>query len=466
MKKSKSPDGNFSVNFSRSEDDLQKDKTVSITLQQVEDTSCDKIEFLFYNKHYLVTNLQATAGSYISLGYRETVVADVVSFTGSKTASVSTPGVISVLSMEVVGRIIKVKSTEVQSDQGTGHILFDMESEELRWTGNDDIYAIVKITYISKGERYKYIWPTDYKIKEVLIIAVASDKTKTSLQLSRTDCGEDDEDDADKQKYGDRTNENTLLTLNLKLDSPWSIIKSFALGQTNTVYAIAYIYPVYVTGILEFRASFGLDGTLPVCQFTELSGFPATRKISESLNFSASGIVNLSNFLTPTAALQLGAESVFFDTKGNRILSPTFAGPGSSITVEEVIDVEEPVKNLLTGIIKPTKIRKTVRFSKTLGPTEVACVTTLGLLLEVTGVVRATYDVPQKVGCIKLDVKLTEEAIKNWQCTVHASYLYTDTDYGSMRSVAFMGSLTINNPIGGNPALDAREKQLQDTILL
>lgn len=448
----------FDVTFTKSDDTKSDGSAVTtIALKQVEDTQCDDIEFILYNKKSLQVNMDCTIGSYNPLGKYYEDVDEPVIISGGKSVGVSTPGVVHVYSMKVVGSVLTLQDSALVPTSA-GHLLFDMETEEVKWTGKNDIFCVVRIKYKSLGSKFKFNWPFDDSIVEALIAAVASDGNKSSLTLSRADC-KDNEDNS--KKYGDFSSENTNLVLDLKMNISWTVMHDLEMGPSS-VYSLLFLYPVYATGKPELRVVFGREGKLVECMFTEQGGFPAMREISESINFSNSAIANLGNFVGSFSEFTVAAESAFFDSKNNRILIPTFRGPGESVDVDEWVDTEATYTDPATGSTKKYNVRQKVRFSKTLSPTEVAHVNAMGVLTPATGVARANYKVPQRVGVLKSSVTLNEEAFKNWLCTVYGSYVYTDINTG--KPVVFTGQATIGTPLGASPALDAREKDIQDMV--
>lgn len=448
----------FDVTFTKPDDTKSDGSSVTtIALKQVEDTQCDNIEFILYNKKLLHINMDCTVGSYNPLGKHYEDLDEPVIISGSKSAGVSTPGVIHVYSMQAVGSVLVLQDGALVPTSA-GHLLFDMETEEVKWTGKDDIFCVVRIKYKSLGSRFKFNWPFDDSIVDSLIAAVASDGNKASLTVSRADC-KDNEDNS--KKYDDSSSENTHLVLDLKMNVSWTVMHDLEMGPSS-VYSLLYMYPVYATGKPELRVVFGKQGSLVECVFTDQGGFPAMRDLSESINFSNSAIANLGNFVGSFSEFTISAESSFFDSKNNKILIPTFRGPGESVDVDEWVDTEAVLTDPVTGGTKKYNVRQKVRFSKTLSPTEVAHVNAMGVLTPATGVARANYKVPQRVGVLKSSITLNEDAFKNWLCTVYGSYVYTDISTG--RPVVFTGQTTLNTPIGANPALDAREKQIQDMV--
>jgi hypothetical protein len=222
---------------------------------------------------------------------------------------------------------------------------------------------------------------------------------------------------------------------------------------------------VLTTATLEFKASFGKTGTLIPCTFTEDPGAPVYKEIFESVNFSSSAIVNVRYFVTAFADMTVAAESSFFDLKGNKIMSPSFKKPGDYVTVEEFRETTKTVKDPLSGQDRQIKVNQAVRFTKILGPTEVAIVDGLGLLLPSTGVARVNYKVPMKSGLLEMNANLTESDVKDWRCEVHGSFLYRDFAV-SEKNIVFMGNVSIPCPMSASPALDARELKLQERISL
>ena len=136
-------------------------------------------------------------------------------------------------------------------------------------------------------------------------------------------------------------------------------------------------------------------------------------------------------------------------------------------TIAEILgldkfDYEVVETDPITGRSKNVSIRQKVRFSKTLGPTEVAHVNAMGVLMPVTGVARANYRVPQKVGILKVPVTVSNDEFKTWYCEAFGTYVYLDIVSG--KPVVFTGNTNIGNPVGSNPALDAREKAIQTRV--
>ena len=448
----------FDVSFTTPDDTKSDGSTITtIALRQVEDTSCDDIEFVLYNKKSLVVDLNCTVGRYATLGRYYEDKDEPIVLSGSKAVGVSTPGVVQVYSMEVVGSIFKLQNNHLVL-AGSGRLLFDMETEEVKWTGDDDVYCVVHIKYKSKGTRYKFIWPGSASIVDALVVAVASDGNKASLSLSRQDCQDEDNNNG---QYTNTTSENTNLVLDLKISPSWTVAKPVSVGPV-VLYALIYMYPVYATGVPELRAAFGKTGALAECQFIEEVGFPEYRDISESINFTNSSIANLGNFVGSFSNFSVAAQSAFYDSTNNKVLIPTLRGPGSSVDVEEWFDYETTQTDPVTGRSKTISLRQKVRFSKTLGPTEVAHVNAMGVLTPVTGVARANYQVPQKVGILKVSVNVTDDEFKTWYCEVFGSYIYLDTLSG--KPVVFTGKANISNPVGSNPALDGREKAIQTRV--
>lgn len=430
-----------------------------ITLSQVDGTSCDNIEFLLYNKKGLFVNLATTTGSFMRVADKFFDMEEAVSITGGKTTGVSVPGVILVTSIEPVGNVLVLKDEKMSVT--SGHFVFDMEAEEVKYTGPDDVYAVVRIKYRSQGTQYRFNWGGG-TAKDAQIVAIAGDGTKASLQVSRAEC-EDEEDDEEK-KYGDAASENTQLQFPLEMEVTWAMLRYLELGP-QPFYAMTYLYPVLTTATLEFKASFGKTGTLIPCTFTEDPGAPAYKEIFESVNFSSSPIVNVRYFIDAFANMTITAESSFFDLKGNRIMSPNFKGPGDYVTIEEERETTKTMKDPLSGQDRQIKVKQTVRFTKILGPTEVAIVTALGVVLPATGVARVNYKVPMKSGLFKLNANLTDEIVKEWRCEVYGSYLYRDFEV-SEKNIVFMGTVSIPCPMSASPALDARELKLQERISL
>ena len=448
----------FDVSFTTPDDTKSDGSTITtIALRQVEDTSCDDIEFVLYNKKSLVVDLDCTVGRYATLGRYYEDIDEPVVLSGSKAAGVSTPGVVQVYSMTVVGSIFKLHNKHLVP-AGSGRLLFDMETEEVKWTGEGEVYCVVHISYKSKGTRYKFVWPSSDSIVDALVIAVASDGNAASLSLSREGCNDEDNNNG---QYTNTTSENTHLVLDLKMVTSWTVAKPVSVGPI-VLYSLVYIYPVYTTGVPELRVAFGKTGTLAECQFIEESGFPEFRDISEAVNFSNSAIANVGNFVGSFSNFSIAAQSAFYDSKNNRVLIPTLRGPGSSVDVEEWFDYEVVETDPITGRSKNVSIRQKVRFSKTLGPTEVAHVNAMGVLMPVTGVARANYRVPQKVGILKVPVTVSNDEFKTWYCEAFGTYVYLDIVSG--KPVVFTGNTNIGNPVGSNPALDAREKAIQTRV--
>lgn len=451
----------FGVTFTKPDPETKDDgsKVNSLSLQQVDNTSCDDIEFILYNKKSLVVDMESTAGSYSSIGTRFQDIDEAVTISGSKTGNVSTPGVVSVSSMRVVGQVLVIRDRNMVPG-ASGNLLFDMESEEIKWTGEDDIYAVVRIQYRSRGSHYKFNWPSDEGIEDAVIVAVSNHGDSASLTLSRADC----KDEEENSTYGDSTSKDVNLNFDLKMDVSWSQLKDLVVNQTCTLGCLLTMYPVHSTGVPDLRAVFGREGTAVECQFDEEAGFPPYRQISEAVNFSSNAIANLGNFVGSFSEFTIAAESAFYDTKNHRVLIPGFVGPGGSVTVEEWVDSQRTYTDPLTQQKKQISVRQQIRYSKRLGPTEVASVTATGLLYPVTGVARANYKVPQKVGVLKVDIKPTESDYKNWMCTVHGSYIYTDLSVSFDKPLAFMGTASIESPVGSSPAKDAREQAIKDKL--
>jgi len=426
----------------------------SIALTQVEGTLCEDIEFILYNKKSLNVTLETTAGTYHRLASVFTDKDEVVFMNDSQAVGVGTPGVISVKSIEVIGDVLHLGTSD--SSKKEGHFVFDMEMEEIKYTGSA-VFAVLRIQYRSKGMKYKFNWPADKTIKDAIIVGLASDKSKASIQVSREDCT----DQGEQNKYGEESSKDNQLQFTLEMETSWSIIRNYNEGSQK-LGAMLYMYPVHSSGTPELKATFGKSGTSLECSFSEEPGFPAFRQLSESLNFSSSGIANVRCFVGSWSDFSIAAASTFYDTKGNRIMSPNFKIPGDYITVEEYRDVSTTVKDPLTGQDKQVTGRIQVRSTKQLGPTEVAVVSPVGVLLPAIGVARVNYKVPMKVGVIKLDVPLTQNEIKNWQCTVYGSYLY---DMSALhKPIIFMGQASISSPMGSSPALDAREQAIKEKI--
>lgn len=450
----------FEVSFTTPDPSKKDDgsQAATIALQQVEDTSCEDIEFVLYNKKSLTYDLDSTVGSYSKLGTYQQNQSETVVISNSKTASVSTPGVIRVYSMEIKGQVLTLKNKRLVA-AGSGRVLFDMESEEIKWTGDEDIYCVVHIRYQSQGVRYKFKWPSGSDDVDALLVAVSSDGSDASLSISRADCMDDENSSG---QYTDREGENTQLVLDLKMASSWAVARPLSLGPIS-VFSLVTIYPVYNTGLPELRAAFGKLGTLVECSFTEESGFPAFRSISESINFSNSAIATIGNFVGSFSNFSIAAQSAFYDSKNQPVLIPVLRGPGSSVDIDDWMDFETQVIDA-SGKSRTVSVRQKVRYSKTLGPTEVAHVNAMGVLTPVTGVARANYQVPQKVGILKVSVNVTPDDFRSWYCEVFGSYVYLDILSG--KPVVFTGSCSIESPVGSSPALDAREKTIQERVSL
>lgn len=450
---------NFTTSFSESKEEKAKTDKKSIALSQVEDTKCDDIEFILYNKKGLSVLLDTTVGSYHRLANTFFDADEAVTFSDSQSVGVGTPGVIRVDSMQIVGDVLALKEEGGLIPRSGGHLVFDMETEEVKYTGGVNIFAVVRIKYRSKGTKYKFNWPNNADIQDALIVAIAQDGSKASLQITRQDCGEDEEA---KKNYGDSTSENNQLQYNLVIESPWSASNSYSPGAQR-VGMLIYVYPVYSTGSLEFKASFGKSGDPVQCTFSQLSTDLEMRKLSEAINFSASSIANVSCFVGSFSEFSIAAESSFYDTKGNKIMSPNFAEPGESVTVEEYKDVTRTIKDPLSGQEKQVTQRIQVRYSKQLGPTEVAVTTPMGLLLPASGVARVNYKVPVKMGVLKMDLSITPEDFKNWNCTIYGSYSYSDYSV-SPTPIVFMGQATCANPLRSSPAQDSRELKIKEML--
>lgn len=451
---------NFTVPFSKP-DATKEDGSplTSIALKQVEDTSCDDIEFILYNKKGLAVDLATTVGSAASLGEHTEELDEAITISGGKSAGVGTPGVVAVRYLALVGQVLVLRPSGLVPG-GAGQFVFDMEKEEVTWTGEDDVFAVVRVQYRSRGRHFGFRWGLDKGAKEAVVAAVASDGNKASLTLSRADCQEDPTDD---HSTPDDAAENTQLTFDLKMDAGWTAVREIKLGPLS-LYGMLHVYPVHTTGKPEFRAAFGKTGKLVECMFTESPGFNPFRDISESINFSSSSIANVGNFVGSFSNFTITAESTFYDEKNNRILSPSFRKPGESVDIDKWVDGEKTVTDPASGQTRKINIRQKVRYSRTLGPTEVACVTAMGVVQPVTGVARVNYRVPQKVGIIKVDINVTEQDYKEWMCVVHGSYQYRDLAVDSSKPIVFIGKTTLNSPINSSPALDARELAIQRAI--
>lgn len=444
----------FSVGYSNSEQD--DNATDSIALELVDGTSCDDIEFLLYNKKRLSVYLNSTEGSYNRLGTVYTDIDEVVNMTGSKTTGVGTPGVTQVTAMDVIGNVLRVRDDDLQVG-ALGNFVFDMDSEEIVYNGEDDVFAVIRIQYTSQGIRYKFNWPNNEDIVDAMVVAVASDGCKASLQISRADCKGDDE----TKDVDDTSSENTNLEFPLNMNASWTVMKSMGVGS-HSIYCMLYMYPVHTGLPPDIKVAFGKVSTLVDCLFTEDTSLAQFKQLSEAVNFSSSSISNLQCFVGSFSNLSIAAESDFFDAKGNQVLIPTFKGPGDSVMVEEWRDVQVTVKDA-SGQDKEISVRRQIQYSKRLGPTEVAVVTSSGILQAVTGVARVLYQVPQKAGILKIDVNMTDADYKDWQCQAYGSYQYTDVFY-SHQTLVFNGQLTIPTPMNSSPALDAREQSIKTRI--
>lgn len=428
----------------------------SIALRQVEGTSCDDIQFDLFNKKRLSVSMQTTAGSYTRLGTQIIDVDEPITFTGSRSAGVGTPGVVGVEFLEVLGDVIALNVGNNPHEKG--QFVFDMEMEQIKYTGDQDVYAVVRIKYQSQGLRYQYHWGYNDDIDTSVIAALASDASKASLSLSRTGCK-----DNKNNNYSDTTSSNTALHFNLVMEAAWTISSALSTGPI-TLGALLTMYPVHSSGSPELRVSFGKTGTPVSCTFEEEVGYPQFKQLSESVNFSSSSIANLSCFTGSFSNVQIAAESAFFDTKGNRIISPNLYGPGSNVTVQEFQDVQQTIKDAITGQSKTVTVRTQVRYSKTLGPTEIAVTTVTGVLLPVTGTARVNYQVPMKYGVLKATVSMTSDDYKNWFCECSGSYVYTDLSFASGKNLVFMGKVSLGNPMSSSPAIDARSQAIKNRI--
>ena len=112
---------------------------------------------LCYNKKTLVVDLNCTVGRYATLGRYYEDKDEPIVLSGRKQWVLVHP----VLFKSIQWKLLVVFSSFriiIWFQAGSGRLLFDMETEEVKWTGDDDVYC-VHIKYKSKGTRYKFISP-------------------------------------------------------------------------------------------------------------------------------------------------------------------------------------------------------------------------------------------------------------------------------------------------------------------